>query len=595
MVAIVIDLGYGRSERRNNQLAADLAALAGGEKLNDLSGSDPVGACKDAVLFFQANVPNSSVPQMTVDSQCSNLIATTCDNVNPSPNNATIPIGRFTVVVRYPIPSGEINDVRAGAQDGLPCERMSVQVKTTETTFFAGVVGVNSLATPASAVVRRSPPSQMRSPALWLLEPYGCIALDLNGTGTSVTVGTLSTPGLVVSDSDGSRSSTPNQCNGTSAVTLNASGGAQLRAVPTSGSDPGTIGLRALSIGATSCAGSTACLDSQIGATANIWPRPVAQPDRATRRPVDLRWNCKSTYPNYAPYGTSDSSSPAIAIAGCDGFAGTATTSGTAYVDNLMAAFTPSGQPPIDVAGPSSYKRWTDFFPSCDAPTTSVVGNWWVDCSSFKLTGGVTVEFNGNVVFDGDIKAPSGTLKINTSNPNATFAAVSGAASACPKRTVLSRPLVVMRDCLKYSSAQAAVVYMRNGTLDTSSNTILRNVAIIQNSGILKVSASSSSSVEITAPLDGPFNSLAYWSDYPSCGSDCSNYIVKGGASFTLRGTFFTPYAIPFTITGGAPTGQTAAQFISRTLKMNGGATLALVPDPDAVQTKAPPAAYLIR
>ena len=62
---------------------------------------------------------------------------------------------------------------------------------------------------------------------------------------------------------------------------------------------------------------------------------------------------------------------------------------------------------------------------------------------------------------------------------------------------------------------------------------------------------------------------------------------IGGQAGNTLEGTFFTPYAIPFSLTGQAGQFQTNAQFITRKLEVKGQGEVKMHPDPDRT-TKIP-------
>jgi hypothetical protein len=59
--------------------------------------------------------------------------------------------------------------------------------------------------------------------------------------------------------------------------------------------------------------------------------------------------------------------------------------------------------------------------------------------------------------------------------------------------------------------------------------------------------------------------------------------VFNGGAAAHLEGTFFTPEAKPFTLSGGADWGQQNAQFITYQLIVSGGGRLTLAPDETAV------------
>jgi len=99
-----------------------------------------------------------------------------------------------------------------------------------------------------------------------------------------------------------------------------------------------------------------------------------------------------------------------------------------------------------------------------------------------------------------------------------------------------------------------------------------------------------------TAPTEGPFAGLAYWTDMPSTATNAqrSSFTITGGSGANLAGVFFTPEANPFKVAGGGNWGQQHAQFISYQLTVTGGGILSMAPDPTAV---VPPSrkGYLIR
>jgi hypothetical protein len=78
-----------------------------------------------------------------------------------------------------------------------------------------------------------------------------------------------------------------------------------------------------------------------------------------------------------------------------------------------------------------------------------------------------------------------------------------------------------------------------------------------------------------TAPLAGNFEDLALWSEASL------QHEIGGQAGNTLTGTFFTPFASPFKLTGQAGQFQTDAQFITRRLEVGGQGEVKMHPDPD--------------
>ena len=317
-------------------------------------------------------------------------------------------------------------------------------------------------------------------------------------------------PGIIEIDSDGSSCSNNQD-------TVSASGSnTQVQAVPTSGTPAGEISLFALATGATTCS-APAC-DAGDVAGGRLMPQPVSAAERATRAPVDWRYNCKAGYPTF--HG--------IAIANC----GAATPP---YIDGLKTAVGASGNP-----SPSTYQRWTTTGHSCNpSGTTTVTGNWWVDCSGgLSIGNGTTVTFSGgNVVFDGGLSMTGGALNLNSANP-------------APTLTASCRPPTVTTPCLGTSSSGAAFAYVRAGDWNITGGVLTANhVAVYQAAGYLKVAGGAPPTW--LAPTEGPFASLALWSEQSS-----NKFQMNGGAGVQLSGVFFTPEATPFSLAGGGNWGQ---------------------------------------
>lgn len=554
MVGFVIDLGSLRSAARRNQSVADLAALAGAK---NLGAGNYAAACQDAVNYLNINLPNlAAINAGNFCAQVGNDVSqTVCSPPNTLPSaRPSITSGSYTVSVQFPVPDSELADARftgTGLNDGTPCQRMRVIVTSAEPVFFGGVAGAHGLGATRSATVHSGAGTQKKVPALWLLDPYGCVSLKASG-GSRLAVGvtTPSTiPGVIAVDSDGS------SCNNNQ-FTVSASGSNTLvQAVPTGGAPAGEISLFALGTGAATCA-APACDPGDV-AGGRLIPQPVSAGERATRAPVDWRYNCKSGYPAF--HG--------IAIAGC----GAATP---AYVDNLETAVGTAGNP-----SPSSYQRWTTTGHSCNpSGTTIVTGNWWVDCSGgLSIGNGTTVTFSGgSVVFDGGLSMTGGALSFNVANPTSTL-------------PVSCRPPTVTTPCINASSAGAAFVYVRAGDWNITGGTLTANhVAVYQAAGHLKVAGGAPPIWH--APTEGPFASLALWSEHSS-----NKFQMNGGAGVQLSGVFFTPEATPFSLAGGGNWGQLNAQFISYQLAVTGGGSLAITPDPNNFISLPPRAGVLIR
>ena len=547
--ALVVDLGLARQARRQTQSAADLAALAAGDGIGADNGPNGRQACHDAVAYLRANVPTlpagTTVPCDSIPLTCS---------LSSTPMTVTDggTAGGWTVEITHPVPDSEIVDGDVAAtnslriDDGIPCERLSVSIERTFDSLFGGVVGKSDYTIGAMATMRQIQAQDRRVPSLWLLDPTGCPTLDVQG-GSHVTVGTASTPGLITVDSDASA------CSGNS-FTIDVGGsGSSLTAVPANADPPAQISLVAMERLQSTCAtGNLQACDPADVSAGTLSPQPVRRADRATRAPVDHRYNCKNSYPQF--HG--------IDVDPC--------TSGTpAYIDQLRAAMGGIGTP-------AGFQRWTDTY-DCNNPTVpagGLGGNWHIDCNTFRISN-ADVQFNdGNVVFDGDISMTGGSLTMNAANPTPTVS------SSCAAALV---------GCLDQSTATSAWVFMRDGDLSLTGGVLVANRTMIyQENGHFSIAGGSPP--VWSAPTEGPFTGLAVWSEAAT-----NKYKINGGASMQLEGVFFTPEASPFTISGGAPVVPQMAQFVSYQLAISGGASLTLSPNPTLAVVLPADAPLLIR
>lgn len=539
MTALVTDLGYLRVMRRSNQTLADLAASAAGEALGEEGGPYGRQGCLDAVRYLRLNA--DALAGLSLD--CGSL-PEPCDDTT-APATVTSVQGQYEVSITYPVSDAMISDPRVTggvrSEDGEACERLEVSVERTEAPIFAGIVGLDELSISASAVVRQISEQNRRVPSLWLLDPTDCDALSVQG-GAKVTVGTSTIGGLISLDSDGTG------CGGTGYTVDVGGSGSLLQAIPAGTDPPGAVSLFAMEPGQATCAtGDLHACDPSDVAGGTLLPQPVRRPWRATRAPVDHTFNCEASYPDYF----------AIAVAPCEDAA-----AGGDYIDQLRTGVGAVG------TVPAGFNVWSSFH-SCNPSGVIVVsGNWVVDCSDFKLNSGDVTFSGGNVIFDGSISlSSSGRLTTNTANTG----------------TLSSLCLTSITGCLSRSSAGASWAYMRSGNLRLNGgNLVLNNTMLYQHNGTFTINGSAPP--VWGGPTEGPFAGLSVWSE------KLGAYKITGGSSMELRGIFFTPYADPFTLSGGAPFNPQEAQFISYRAKIDGGGTLELVPNSThAISIPAPP------
>ena len=552
ITAIVIDLGYTRGGAGFDQSSVDLAALAGGDALVHRRYGE---ACQDTVKYININARPS--PGFDPTTFCAAFSGTTCSGGSSPQTVSSATGGSYDLTIKFPVSDSEIADASfgAGKADGLPCERMRVILTSRQPSFFGGIVGRSGYEVTRSATVRGGASQTRLVPALWLLDPVGCVVLSVQG-GSKVVAGDVSDPanpipGVITLDSDGTQG-----CS-TTKTTMQVGGtGTEVRAVPLTGGprERGEISLHALPFDATTCVGSVACKQSEVGS--QILPQPIPAPDRATRAPVDWLWNCKATYPDYL----------GVAIEGCP-----AAAERGPYMDRLTSAIGASGQP-------AGFQRWSSFHSCKPTGTITVTGNWWVDCGTFALNNGTTVTFSGgNVVFDRGIKLNGGSaLNINTNN-------------ATPSLPYSCIPPSSAAPCTASSSSQAGFIYVRAGDWDLGGGVFTGNHTLVYLSPTSVVKGTGGAPPKWTAPTEGPFAGLALWAEAKD------SFNISGGAGVTLQGTFFTPYANELSLTGGGNWGQQNAQFISYRLTVSGGSNLTMAPDPTNSASLPPPKATLIR
>ena len=568
MAAIAVDLGALRSDIRADRLAADAAVTAGVAEINPFSGADGQEACEVAWDYLLLNIEDEGA---SVTAPNCALLAGNCMAALP----VTVPAsaGPYSFEITYPVPDG---NPLMGSQainhlfDGVSCQRLGFSIERTRNHWLAPILGSNSNSTNVSAVARNAAgPGGGEIVPLLVLEPISCDALYTSGQGKVTVSWFMDTPGFIVVDSDGSKTGNPNACIGASNWTIDSKGNQNgwIRAIPTPSGIPSVILSYALSgaFGSNPARGYdpgdlTSPVDpADITDPAELlmpqtwfrlYPTPSFTSQRITRAAIDHRYNCKLNYPDY-PLDLNDPGLGGIPIRPC-------LEAAAPHIDNLVVAYgAPAGVSPM-----GAFQRWsinpdgTPRYPCTVDDTTwgpasiAVAGDWWVDCpGGLVISNTKTVVFSaGNVVFDGDIDIRSfGILRVNPAPSSDHVVFVRG--------TVLSNS-----DLKKGAQTQIflnqTMVFLQYGVID-----------LVGGSGGLTW----------TAPLlpTSNFEDLALWSESPD------EHQIGGQAGNQLTGTFFTPFASPFNLTGQAGQFQTDAQFITRRLEVGGQGEVKMHPDPD--------------
>ncbi len=537
IAALVIDLGGLRFDRRADRLATDAAATAGAASINPFIGSSADVACADAWAYLLLNLEDEGAAPTSPD--CT-AFAGTCDPAVVRQRSGTA--GPYTATFTHPVPDGH---PLLGGQDpnadfdGTPCQRFGVELTRTREFAFAGALGWDSGDTTVHSVARIGAGRGAGEVVpLLLLEPIACDALFTSGQGGITVTYFEDSPGFIVVDSDGSKANNPNRC-GANSWTIDTQGNLNgwIRAIPTQDGVPSAILSYALSYapGAQSVRSfdprdlidPVAVFDpaEPVESRFRLYPEPQGVGRRITRAPIDWRYNCKTGYPDY-PIDPTDPSLGSIPIQDCPNPPSPA-------IDVLRSTYG-SANPSVPIVN-----RLTDCSP---AGPLSLTGDWYVDCPSGFIVNGVDVQFSGgNIVFEGDVDLRStGSLTFN--------ADLSG------DRVIYVRQGDIIKGAQSSINLNRTFVYLEDGVID-----------LVGGAGGLVW----------TAPTGGTFEDLALWSE------SFDVHQIGGQAGNTLTGTFFTPMANPFTLTGQGGQFQTDAQFLTRRLEVKGQGEVRMRPDPD--------------
>lgn len=583
LVAYVIDIAALRADARAGQEAGDFAAIAGALALEPTTGGNPVDACIAAIQYFVANTPGTSMPA-SAPGQCASAFGSipSCDVAIES----EFIIGPYTVTVTYPIPNDHpLMQGRGDAGiDGGPCDRIAVQVFRNRAFLFGGILGSSQGTTEPPAVARaHSRSNSTAAVALLLLDPFGCQSVYSSGQGIVwvAPIASASLPGFITVDSAAThnQNGSPRDCSGGGEFSIDAQGSNQGKILAGGGGilptacDPvanGQIFSYALMPGNSAADSYDPADVINCNAQYGIAPRPIAGP-RITRSPIDHRYNCRSSYPDF--WG--------IEIARCRD-AGTR----PAYIDTLVSQVGTSGIPAggsitngsfVSGVGGGGQLPAGCSNPSSAPPIVYPSGNYYINCpGGLDIGSSVTFLSPSNVVFQQNVNV-NGSLCINVNS-------------------------AVAVGCDNTRSSNDALIYLRNGNLTKGSqaNLTLMNTFGYLHDGFINLGGGGGGNLTWIAPfgpstLGGPsvFEDLALWAERnQSCnGANC--FAIGGAAGLSLEGTFFTPNANQFQFRGQSVQSQTRAQFFTFRLEMSGQGTLRMEPDPERI-TLVPIAGVLL-
>ncbi len=542
IAAIVIDFGLLRVDRSSNQLSADTAATAAASALASNGGE---AACNTAVGYLEdrygvSNITGIDCTQFPV--LCDTSATATVREVGTS--------GLATLTLVHPVddndPLMDAGAISAGSQpvlaiDGDRCDRFGVQVSEEQPALFAGIGGKTSNRSTVHAVARPTVlPEGTRPINLLVLERHECSALTIGGGGGGqggiIVDGIFDPvageirPGTIAVDSDGTVNCGPNgtiDADGTGSI-IRADGapGCAAELLALTGQGCGVVDVLA--------PGQPGCVLPACSTSGTVAPDPRRVAEPLTRAAVDWQFNCKSSYP------------VSYDIGGC------VYDNRPPYIDQFVAAMGTSGTP-------AGFQSYTAAGHPCNVGPSDVIlipqNNWHIDCD-LRIRGVLKIQ-GGNILADGDIEVNSqGVLDINRTNSN-SYGSWTDGDNFQPTA----------------HSGRAVYIHMRNGTLSKGAQASMfmpRTMVYLSASSKLELGGGTGA-LEWVAPIHGPFENLALWSE------STSDHTFKGGTTLALEGVFFAPLAT-IVYTGSGSQQQVAAQFVSLRLSVQGNGILKVQP-----------------
>lgn len=571
IIALVIDLGFTRADRRNGQLAVDNAASSSAQTFAETGSSQ--AACDDAFDFTAATLDVDPF----VDQDCL-LLPLACSALT-SPVQTSGRSGDYVLTVTYPVADDTAlmarvsavgnSGIAAGPDDGDPCERLGVELTSRGEPFFGGVAGSTERSTVVHAVARIGDGNNLERPLnLLALERRDCGAFVLSGLGDVLVASVVNAlgvrqEGIAAVDSNGSTA-----CGG-NAATLEATGQGSLIAYGPCEADPtaecageGRIPLMA-SFNTGACDGTADTPGCREGANADIEPMVEASPGLFTRAPLDHRYNCKASYAGEAWYGGTLQQP----IDACDD-----PTVNSAYVDDLEAYVASiRGMSPSDRLLPANgaWQTIGGSNPACSVSDITYVGNVFVDCNDFR-PGPNVVFAGGNVIFRDQVtvNSPTSALRVHAPCPSPPPVAPSPECAPPVSWSTAGDPFDE-----RQSSSAAGWVHV-GGSLSMNSGSLTGEFVSMFLGSSSRLNVTGGNFVWEAPDSLGPFDDLAVWSEGTAV------HTLGGNGNIDVVGVLFTGQAT-FDYAGNAPQIMDEAQFVANKLRFTGGSSLRMAPAAD--------------
>ncbi len=625
VVALVVDLGQLRSDRRTNKSVADVAARAG---ISRLSYGPWAGVCQARRYLLQnakgfssfdpgsETWSNAATPPTVYSSTPCPVNPLTPDTTPCAANNpatwarlqATALGGRVTIEIQagYAMPDSRFTEDSGRGDVGDPafgsCDNLAVILTQDRELLFAPVIGVASGESRVRSVGRLNAVETLEFvAALQLLEENNCNVLQTGGAGTRVVSQPLGTyPGTIQIDSAADSGSCP-------APILNGqatAGGPSIVACSTNSTNP-------------ICQSGTGDRPSRIGIYALNFSRPPGYitsgyPDtygdraavgspRTGRKFADRRYRANVDTFDESVKGvlTGNSGRPpgcaSVVDNACTGNGLTWLVLQQTDCNNLVAFFLVPGRS-------SAQNIWFNCDLSVGSPLTlSAADSYMVVTGQLQVTSTFTVSDPRKLYIGG--RATGNKIGLDLGG-GGVLTVNNGGQLTCQTRTQVGKVtrMVVGNGSMNVASASTArlcqtFVLMASGydkIPATDGTSPCKTTACSTYTGT--VSISSGGFVDWSSPNEirdrqptanelattNQFEDLALWTEAGGNGNS-----MAGGATTSMAGSFFLPNADSFNLAGGgALPVYLSAQFIATSMKVTGNATVNLVPNPiDSIPT----------
>lgn len=625
VVALVVDLGQLRSDRRTNKSVTDVAARAG---ISRLPFGPWAGVCQ-ARRYLLDNAKGFSAFDAGSETWSNAATPATVQPTSPCPANpltpdatpcrpnapgtwaklqATAGGGRFTIEIQagYAMPDSRFGEDTARGDTGDPaagsCDNLAVIVTQRRPLLFAPVIGVADGNTRVRSVGRLNAVETLEFvAALQLLEERKCAVLETGGANTRVVSQPFGTyPGTIQIDSAADSGSCPSPILNGQAT----SGGPSIVACSADSTNP-------------SCADGTGTRASRIGIYALNFNRPAgyitsgypstygdkaAIPSpRTGRKYADRRYreNIKALDATVKSVVTGNSGRPpgcaAVVNNACTGNGVTWLVLQPSDCNNPLTFFLPPGRA-------SAQNIWFNCDLKVNTPLTlTAADSYIVVTGQLEVNSQLTLTDPRKVYIGG--RATGNKIGLDVGS-GGVLTVNAGSHLACTTRTEVGHTtrLVVGSGAMKVASGSTVrmcqtVVLLASGydkVPTVNGNSPCQTSTCAGYTGTISIS--SGGFVDWSAPNEirdrlptaselattNPFEDLALWTEAGGNGNG-----MAGGATTSMAGSFFMPNADAFNLTGGGSLPvYLSAQFIATSMKVSGGATVNLVPNPlDSIPT----------